>query len=285
MYKKFFLILTVILFFVSVHTEAAKVDIYSDAISKSSFTLKYKIVSLPVHKTRKDALITRKGWHALRVYDATKNIKPNLGGIIVFNDKNKYMETMMLDDKDKSTGICKLVKDGEIFNYYWDIKKGKKRFYGSVGVQYAFMFSGSYHSKKVYDSSGSESPYQTMFEDYNFGSRVISNALAAIIPPEKIIATADTPKYKFAGSGTLENGTAYEDFTADNGDTFYATRFYFDGDTLTKIATINYSESSGNFEKSVIEVTEFSPTPDQSYLKLPETLKDATKRKKKENGK
>lgn len=276
MFKKFFLILTAILFFVSAQTEAAKVDIYRDAISKSSFTFKYKIVTFPTHRTRKDALLNRKSFQSVRIYDAAKNVKANLGGVVVFDGKDKYMETMTPDDKDKATGICKLIKDGEVFNYHWDIKKGEKRFYSDINFD---MFGGAHHSEKVQSYSYSENTYQAMFEDYNFGSRVIQNALAPIIPLEKIIATADTPKYQFAGSGSLNDGTTHEDFTADDGDNFYATRFYFDGDKLIKIATMNYSESSGNFEKSLIEVTEFSTTPDQSYLKLPTTLKDTTKRK------
>lgn len=290
MLKNFWLIMAAILILSASQVYAAKYEMYRDAISQNSFTLKYKILALPVHKTRNDALLARKCLHALRLYNAAKNIKANLGVIIVFDGNNRYMETMTTDDKEKSIGVCKLVKDGEIFNFNWDIKKGQKRFYGSIGYQIipiiGLFVGGSYHSSKVQDTSALEKPYQKFFEEYSFGSRVLSNALAAITPPEKIIATADTPKYKFAGAGSLENNTTYEDFTADNGETFFASRFYFDGDKLIKIATINYSEGSGNFEKSVIEITEFSPTPDQNYLKLPATLKDVTKRPtRKENKK
>ena len=286
MLKKFLLVMTAIFTLSVVQVDAAKYEIYRDAISQNSFTFKYKIVALPVHKTRNDALLARKGYHALRLYDAAKNVKANLGGIIVFDGNNRYMETMTTDDKEKAVGVCKLIKDGEIFNFYWDIKKGQKRFYGSIAPNSFDIFGGTHHSNKVQDISAFENSYQKFFEEYNFGSRVVSNALAAITPPEKVIATADTPQYKFAGAGSLEDGTTYEDFTADNGDTFFASRFYFEGDKLIKIATINYSENSGNFEKSVLEVSEFSMTPDQSYLKLPDTLKDTTKRPaRKENKK
>ena len=106
--------------------------------------------------------------------------------------------------------------------------------------------------------------------------------MAAVLPADRIIATPTTPVYKFVGSGTLDSGLSYEDFTAEKNNTFYALRYYFSGDKMVKIAMFNYTKSGGaitGYEKHVLDIEEFSTAPDANYLQLPPGLKDATKRK------
>lgn len=106
--------------------------------------------------------------------------------------------------------------------------------------------------------------YQAIFEEYHFGNLGLFKALEAIIPPERILAIGDNPQYKFVGAGSLENGIAYEDFTANVGERFFATRYYFENDKLIKISTINYSESENSFEKYIIEIVEFQTLTDNA---------------------
>ena len=89
--------------------------------------------------------------------------------------------------------------------------------------------------------------------------------------------------YKFIGSGNLEGGLSFEDFASDRNNIFSAVRYYFEGDKLVKIAQASYLKNGNEiaaYEKSVINITEFSTTADQKYLSLPAELKDKTKRDK-----
>ena len=62
-----------------------------------------------------------------------------------------------------------------------------------------------------------------------------------------------------------------------------AIRYYFSGDDLLKIAVFNYITDGSRiqtYEKYIIEIDEFSSTPNQKYFTLNAQLKDKTKRDK-----
>lgn len=204
MLKKFFLFLTVSLFLISSQTEAAKVDVYKEAILKNNFFIKYKIIAMTSPETLKELGFQRESFSSPTIYDKSENDNEKLGKVITF----------------------------ESYRY---------------GV-------GKPHNNL----------YQAFFEEYHFGNVVLFKALEAIIPPEKILNTGNNPQYQFAGSGNLENGITYEDFTANNGDRFFANRYYFEHDKLIKISTLNYSERENDFEKSIIEIVEFSMLTDNA---------------------
>lgn len=59
-----------------------------------------------------------------------------------------------------------------------------------------------------------------------------------------------------------------------------AIRYYFNGYTLTKIASAQFIyDDQGKLQarRCIIKVNEFSPTPAKEYLSLPAGVKDATK--------
>lgn len=288
--RKIFLLGTLLLIFSST-VDAAKVDIYREALLNKSFTLKYEIVDVPIVETSHDAIYSSKG---LVKKEHTSFWDYLHKGIIVFDGDNSYNETSHDDytataryfsstasRKIKAGGYCGLVKDGKVYRFRWDEKDGKRRYFGSRD-----FFGGRNTSVEAKDKDAFDkflNSYQRFVRDYssNFGTSELDRALLPLIPPEKIIATDRTPEYKFFASGTLDGGLTYEDFVSDKGNTFSAVRYYFDGDNMVKIALVNYVRDGENilsYDKSVINITEFSTTPDQSYLKLPAELKDKTKR-------
>ena len=285
--RKIFLLLATLLVLTSV-ASAAKVDMYRDALLNKSFTLKYEVVEVPIVETSHDAIFTGRGLRNKEVKDIFDYLHK---GIIVVDGDNRYVEVahddyvttsrnrvMTVSNKIPEGGICHLVKDGETFNFFWNKKDGKRRYFGGYT-----MFGGLSRSVKANDETKMQTPYQRLVEEYNFGTPELALALTAILPPEKIIATPQTPAYKFFASGTLDNGLTYEDFVSDKGDTFSAVRYYFDGDKMVKVAMATYIRNGGkilSYSKSVINITEFSTTPDQNYLQLPAELKDKTKRKR-----
>ena len=263
---KVVMILVISLLFMISNSEAAKIDVYKKALLNKSFTLKYEITTPPIRQVNKSSTIKKTGlFQALKIVDNSLD-SLKYSGIVVVDGENRYTEN--------SYGICKLIKNNEVFNFRWDVKNNKKRYYGSEGLLG--------HSKNVKAQSGeSLLPYSDIFEEYNYNDALFK-ALGAILPTDRIIATPQTPQYKFLGSGTLSNGLTYEDFSSVRNNTFFAARYYFEGNNLVKISVANCTEVGGkiiDYEKTVVAIKEFSTTPDRNYLSLPNELKDKTRRK------
>ena len=297
---KFFVTLLIALSIFSV-ADAAKVDVYRNAVQNKTFTLRYRITEFPIRISNREANVNVSSWSpsiAARGHFNDNSI--NTGGIVVFDGRNSYIEIFHdayettfvrkmngeethSAQKIKEGGICFLMKDGEFFNFFWEMDDGVKNYYGSKG------FFGGKSSKVKASSEGKYqnqmdkfSPYTIISIEYDFANADLAAALAAVLPADRIIATPTTPVYKFVGSGTLDSGLSYEDFTAEKNNTFYALRYYFSGDKMVKIAMFNYTKSGGvitGYEKHVLDIEEFSTAPDANYLQLPAGLKDATKRK------
>ena len=96
------------------------------------------------------------------------------------------------------------------------------------------------------EESGTMNALDVLKEDFSYGT--LATALAPIIPPDKIIVTPLTPQYKFIGSGTLGDGTTYEDYFGSKNSFNCAIRYYFNGDALTKIAVFDYSMSGSRVQ-------------------------------------
>ncbi len=300
MRKIFFVMLATILILTS-SSEAAKIDMYRDALINKNFTLKYEISKVPVHSSMRSGNLTFEGTLQNR---NTQNISDVLhGGIIVVNGDNRYTEThhaayetelvnfsklsvaamhnVRVNPQNKKikvpeSGDCTLLKDGEIFQFIWS-KDGDKRKY--KGRKNSGFKSGEIQANvDIY-----RTPYQDLLEEFNYGVPEMTLLLMPLLPREKIIATAWTPDYKFFDSGTLSNGLTYEDFVSDKDNFYSAIRYYFNGDNMVKVAIASYVKNGNkisSYEKKIIDIVEFVPSADQNYLKLPESLKDTTKRDK-----
>ena len=166
-------------------------------------------------------------------------------------------------------GVCKLVKDNEFFNFYYEIKNDKQSYYGGQS------YFGKSHSVKANDNRF-QTPYQSLINDYTFGSVVLNDIFSPIIPPERLIATPSSPIYQFVSSGTAKDGLFYEDFASNKENIFNAIRYYFNGDNLVKVAHVSYLKNGNQlqtYEKFVVDINEFSTIPDRKYLSLPAELK------------
>ncbi len=281
--------------------DAAKFEIYREALRNKSFTIEYEIVQPPVRNANKFAIIYED--ELIDYENIILDSQPH-NGIVIENGEDSYSEIVYgarqvrykqsfgqggrvktLDVGEN--GICNLTKNGERFTFYYDVKDGQKKYYGG--------YNGFFKSQKVKAKEDNAEvkgvtvdPYQAMIDEYNYGTPALSQALAAIIPPERVIVTLNTPIYKFVRSGTLNGGLTYEDFSAENNDTFYALRYYFKGSDMVKIAAVSYrreGNSISNYKKSIVEIIKFSTTPDESYFSLPSSLKDVTERNNEEGKK
>lgn len=301
MLKKFFALLIGIFVFIS-SVEAAKVDMYREALLNKNFTLKYEIVKVPIYQSMREGMLTFKGALLSRNIQEISDI-PH-GGIIVVNGEDRYTETyhnayettlgnisnltfadsysLKMDLNNKKikvleSGNCILLKNGDIFQFIWS-KDGDKRKYKGKIKWWEFKSDAIKANVDI-----SRTPYQDLLEEFNYGVSEMALVFLPLLPREKIIAASWTPDYKFFSSGSLANGLTYEDFVSDKDNFYSAIRYYFNGNSMVKVAIANYLKNDGkvqSYEKKVINITEFSPFADQNYLKLPEELKDITQRDK-----
>lgn len=256
--------------------EAAKVDTYREIISSGRFTIKYTIAEPPAHLTAKEAKLVDRGgfgggFEMIDTSSAQRRTLNDYKGVMVFDGANKYIENFNRTQR----GITSLLKkNGETFRFY-SYQKEDKTVYHSLSAHRHDIIANQEEDLGIMNA------VDVLNEDYSYG--ILTTVLSPIIKPDKIIATPYTPEYKFIGSGTLGNGLSYEDFFGSKNGFNCAIRYYFDGDTLTKIAVFNYVTKDSRvqtYEKYLVQIDEFSSNPDQSYLKLPEGLKDKTKRDK-----
>lgn len=283
MHKKFLFILTALAIFFSSSAEAAKIDVYREAILNKSYTIKYEISQVPIYRNNKDAAFSDKGLKEIAFGGFGK--KHIQKGIVVSDGKDNYTETaidstlMKIAYKDKistheipAIGVCRLIKDNEIFNFYYETKNDKKNYYGGQS-----LFGKSHSVKAADEKQYQQWAYYNLMNEYSFGNNnVLSNIFSPIIPPERLIATPYSPIYQFVNSGTARDGLFYEDFASNKDNIFSAIRYYFNGNDLVKVAHVSYLKNGSQlqaYEKFVVDITEFSTTPDKKYLSLPAELK------------
>ena len=284
-------------------TEAAKIDSYRNAILNKSFTLKYKVVTPQIRRLNKEFKISKSEMFGTdNIFDLASNETTQhiSGGIVVVNGDERYFEQNVAAYKNvkifanesgelasgaaakdiKEMSTCTLIKGDETFYFYWDINEnGNKRYFSG----YNKLGGHSTSIKANNDKDKSQNPYNRMIEEYNYGNPILAQVLMPILPLDKVVAMPNTPIYQFIKSGTLDNGLTFEDFAGSKNNTHYAVRYYFSGDKLVKIYAINYIKNSQgiqSYEKTMIDIVEFSMVPDENYLSLPKELRDKTKRDK-----
>ena len=239
--KKFILMLLMI-FFVSSTASAAKIDAYKEILNSKRYTIRYDNLT-PVQRITNRDTAELYGKSGLIVEGNDFFLNRPLSGIVTENGDNRYEEIGY-----KEFFQCRLLRSGENFNFTrYTNKQGKLEYFGNK-------------KGKVEANTRNES-----FGDKNFTEMM--NALKS--------------DYKFINSGTLENNLFFEDFLAQDETKISAIRYYFSGDTLVKISFASYSknergEVSGN--KCIVKILEFTNSPTENLLKLPAGLDDTTKR-------
>ncbi len=280
--------------------DAAKVDIYRDAIKNKTFTLKYKIYPFPYHTTNRETkiFINQYGGAEKITDEDPVQMKSELKstGIVVFDKDRSYIESVYygLPDGDsvytKDEGYSALIKNDEIFEFLIQFSKGKKRYWGITSwgfktskVKAEPIQKFEERKKQIFDRTD---PYTRLLLDYriDYDNYNLEDALKPLFPPENVVVTPDNPICEFFAEGTLESGLTFEDFYGEKNNTFKKViRYYFDGDKMVKIAVFHFSNNERGilrYKKYIVDIEEFSTTPDEKYFKMPEGITDATKRDK-----
>ena len=283
-------------------TEANKLDAYRDIIASGSFTIHYELEVPPIKETSREGILTQQGLANSKGIMTIENLQNHpFSGIVVIDGSDRYVESSRDILKDEFTpeddseedkteevilkrvGICRLIKDGEVFNFHYTIKKDGVKDYRAPSRS---IFSSGSHKIKAENSGAAKAhSYLAMLEEYNYGSVALSKTLIAMYPPQKIIQTDFTPEYTYLESGNLKNGLSYEDYVSNVQGIIHAARYYFDGDKLVKAKVVAYADDVNGemgYEKTIIKFHEFVQNPDKSLLKLPDSLKDITKREEQE---
>lgn len=267
--KKLLILLATMLIF-SNQTDAAKIDTYREILLSGRYSIKYENITPLPRQSNKDKIdIFGKSGLAVETTDYFTN--RSVAGILVADGEDRrYQEVGR-----REFNQCILTLNDETFIF---TKYQKKK---SDGFEY-------FGSRKGRVEANSRNYLAELIAGTTFGDATFSRVLNAILPDEK--KSSDMPRYEFVTAETLEDGRSFEDFRLktsgsmdSDGKIFGAIRYYFDGDKLEKIAYASYTidkNGKASGEKFIARITEFSNTPDESLLKLPDGLKDVTKREK-----
>ena len=240
--------------------EAAKTDPYRDILLNGVYTIKYDNITPARRTTNRDKTeLFGKSGMAVEKNDYLTNRQKS--GFITDDGQNRYEEV-----GDGVFNMCRLTKNDE--NYFFT--KYKK------GDSYEY-----YGTKKNQVEASYKNNLAEAFEGQSYGDYDVSRLLNAMIPAAKKSANQTT--YKFVAAGSLPSGLNYEDYVGMQGEVNSVIRYYFKGNDLVKIAAAEYfRKADGGIDgyKCIIKINEFSAVPDKSVLKLPDGVKDVTKRDK-----
>ena len=256
--KRILFLIAVMMSFIST-CEATKIDSYQKILESGRYTIHYENLTPAPRVTNRD-VVELYGKNGLAVEGKDFFLNRPLSGIIVSDGSDRYEEIGY-----QKFFQCRLVKGGENFIF--------TRYPSKTG---GFEYFGE---KKGKVSANPRNYLNELLSGITFGDTNFTEMMTAIISDSK--KSASQKKYQFVTSGQLENGLTYEDFSARDGNTVSAIRYYFEGDELRKIAFASYGRTSNNrirARKCIVKIISFSSEPDQSLLKLPTGLDDTTKR-------
>ena len=244
---------------------AAKISAYSNMLASRSCTIRYENITPAVRIHN---------WDAVHLGFAPMEIPPlyvsqSYKGILVLRGDDSYIE-INYEGEDSDYAKCALRKKDEIFQFARETK-GKNR----DKIEYQSKEGKNKVKAEDFDIES------TLVYGESFGPADVSRSLAVMLPTNK--KPAGMPDYQFVGDGSLPDGLSYEDYRTAGDSELEAVRYYFQGNTLVKIAAASYYQKpDGNFDgrKCVLKIEEFSNMPDGKLLVLPENLEDKTKREK-----
>ncbi len=256
-----FLIAVLLIFLCQAEAEAAKIDIYREMLLRNSYTIRYENLTPPPRETNKDR-VELYGKSGLAVSENDYLTYRSTSGVVTADGQNRYEEV-----GDEDFKLCRLSKDEEDFFFSKYKKKDRWEYFGT---------------RKNRVVANEKNYLAEILEGKSYGDSDMSHFLNAILPNTE--KSAQNSSYRFIAQGRLANGLFYEDYRSDDNGITEAVRYYFSGNNLVKIAAASYHKNSdGKIDgrRCIIKIQEFSSTPDKSLLKLPEGVKDETKRKKK----
>ena len=255
---KKFIIISVLIFFSTLHAEAAKIDVYRDILIQNSYTIRYENLTPAPRITNKDK-VELYGKNGLAVEENNYLLNRPKDGIITADGQDRYEEVGNNDFY-----MCRLSKNGEEF-FFTKYKKKDR-----------WQYAGTSKNRVV---ANDKNYLAEILEGKSYGDADMTHLLNAILPNE--MKTASQFDYKFIAAGKIKTGLDYEDYSADSNGITEVVRYYFEGSKLVKIASASYyRKPNGKIDgrRCIIKIKEFSTTPERSLLKLPSELKDVTKR-------
>ena len=232
---------------------AAKIDAYQKILESGRYTIRYDNLT-PAPRVTNRNVVELYGKNGLKVEGNDFFLNRPLSGIIVSDGTNRYEEVGY-----KDFFQCRLIKGGENF-IFTKYKKGG-------GFEY-------FGDKKGKVSANPRNYLVELLSGESFGDANFTEMMTAIISDSK--KNSAQKKYKFVTSGELDSGLTYEDFSCRDGENVSAIRYYFDGDTLKKIAFA--ASIDGEFRKCIVKILAFTGEPEQNLLRLPSGLADVTRR-------
>lgn len=256
--KKIFLLI-VALVFANSAAEAAKIDYYRGLLENRRYIIRYENLTPAPRVTNRDVVeLYGKSGLSTANNDFFRN-RP-LSGVVTGDGVNRYEEIGYADFFQ-----CKLTRGGETFLFTrYKNKKGAAEYFGS---------------KKGKVEANARNYLNELLSGESFGDANFTEMMTAIIADSS--KSSEQAAYKFAGSGNLDGGLTFEDFLAQDDKKISAIRYYFDGAKLVKIAFASYGregDGTASGSKCIVKILAFEETPDETLLKLPAGLKDATKR-------
>ncbi|MBQ7705198.1 MAG: hypothetical protein IJT73_07225 [Selenomonadaceae bacterium] len=269
---KKFLILALLIFAVSFHVEASRLDSYREILLSNSYTIKYTNVTPAPRVTNKDRVeLYGKSGLAAESNDFLTN-KPK-DGVITADGQNKYEEVGGEVDG-KQLYMCRLSKNGEDFFFTKYKNKESERKWKYVGTRRNRVVAND----KNYIAE--------ILENESYGDADMSRLINAILPNSN--ENSQQAEYKFVAQGEIEdeddNYNFYEDYRADlDSGKVEIVRYYFKDNELKKIASASLDKTPSGEDyvrRYIIEIEKFSPVPEENLLQLPKGVKDETKRKK-----
>lgn len=266
--KKFF-IFGLLIFSLTFHVEASRLDSYREILLNNSYTIKYTNITPAPRVTNKDR-VELYGKSGLAVEENDFLINKPKSGIITADGQNKY-EEVGGEVEGNLFYMCRLSKNGEdfFFSKYKTInKKGTGR----------WKYVGTRRNRVV---ANDKNYIAEILENESYGDADMSRLINAILPNAN--KNSQAAEYKFVAQGELANNIFYEDYRADFDGKAEIVRYYFNGDEIFKISAASFYETpDGKIEgrRCIIKIEEFLAAPDESLLQLPKGVKDVTKRKK-----
>lgn len=256
---KNFFIVSLLIFLFPFKVESARIDIYREMLMRNSYTIRYENLTPAPRVTNRDRVeMYGKSALAVETNDYLTNKPQN--GVITAENMDKYEEVGF-----ENFYMCRLSRNGEDY-FFSKYKKGDRWEY--VGTR----------RNRV--AANEKNYLAEILEGKSYGDSDMTRLLNAILPNND--KSAQQAKYKFIAQGKLPENLFYEDYRADNEGITEVVRYYFEGEKLVKIASASYYRKNGKVDgrRCIIKILEFSSTPNRTLLKLPDGVKDETKRKK-----
>ena len=244
---------------------ADNLDTYRNLLQKKVYTIKYSNITPEPRKTNKDKT-TLLGSNNMETGKLDQLTYKATESVVVSDGNKRYEEVGTNQFK-----TCRFQNGDDTYVFTKLNDQGKVTWFGNK--------KGEVIARQTNYLSA------TMMGD-SFGNGTVTRLLNACLPNDQ--KEKDMLRYKKVGEGWLGNGLNYIDYQSEVSGYLEAIRYYFNGNTLVKIAsgmyTLNASGEVVNGWRNIIKINEFSPVADISYLKLPEGLIDKTKREKKTAG-